>query len=153
MYTFLPDILLILVSGFTCLYCGILSRRLKKLQSLDSGLGASILSLTQAVSKTNSAALEARKSTEVSVKMLQGLLLDVEDAIPQIEARLESLYGAKKSAETKSALLQKIIKTEIDPALQSAQQSSRSLLQIVRAVKIFEGRANAGKSTKQKRAA
>ncbi|MCF6219486.1 MAG: hypothetical protein L3J65_00080 [Robiginitomaculum sp.] len=153
MYAFLPDILLIVVSGFTCLYCIILSRRLKKLQSLDSGLGASILSLTQAVAKTNSAALEARKSTEVSVKMLQGLLLDVENAIPQIEARLESLYGAKKAAETKSALLQEVITKEIEPALQRAQQTSRSLLQIVRAVKTFEERKSSGTIAKQKRAA
>lgn len=145
MYAFISDILLIVICGFTCLYCWILSRRLKKLQSLDSGLGASILSLTQAITKTNTAALEARKSTQISVETLQSLLGSVDIAIPKIEARIESLYNARKSAENKSAELEKIIVAEIDPALQSARQSSLSLLQIVQEVKSFEQRGNAVK--------
>jgi len=142
MYAFLPDIMLIVICGFTCLYCWVLSRRLKKLQSLDSGLGASILSLTQAVAKTNTAALEARRSTKINAEALQNLLDNVDIAIPQIEARIESLYNARKSAENKSAELEKILASEIDPALQSARQSSLSLLQIVREVKLLERRGN-----------
>jgi len=156
MYTFLPDILLIVICGVTCLYCWVLSRRLKKLQNLDSGLGASILSLTQAIAKTNTAALEARQSTQASVDTLNGLLCNADAAIPQIEARLESLYNARKAAESKSAELEKMIVAEIDPALQNARQSSLSLLQIVQEVKTFEQRTNAAKinvDTKQEKAA
>ncbi len=140
MYAYLPDILLIIICGFTCLYCWILSRRLKKLQCLDSGLGASILALTKAIAKTNEAALEARQSTQINVETLQKLLGSVDNAIPQIEARVESLYNARKSAEKKSAELENIISAEIDPALQNARQSSLSLLEIIKAVKVFERR-------------
>jgi len=155
MYAFLPDILLIVICGFTCLYCWILSKRLKKLQSLDSGLGASILSLTEAIAKTNTAALEARQSTQISVETLQSLLGSVDAAIPQVEAKVESLYNARKAAENKSNELENIIAAEIDPALHSARQSSLSLLQMVKEVKSYEQRANALKAntTKQGEAA
>ena len=141
MYEFLPDIILILISVLTCLYCWLLSRRLKKLQSLEGGLGASILELTRTITETNKAALAAKRSTEASVETLESLLLQVDTAIPQIEARLESLKNARALAKDQAEQLETIVQTKIEPTLKNATCASRSLLQIVSAVKAVERRA------------
>lgn len=104
------DVALILISGLAVLYCWLLSRRLKRLQSLETGLGASIVELTNAISQTNAAALEARASTVETVQTLKKLLTNVEDSLPLADARLESLRNSQKSARQTSQSLLKIMK-------------------------------------------
>lgn len=141
------DILLILISGFACFYCWSLSQRLKKLQSLDSGLGGSIVKLTKAIAQTNKAALEARQSTIDTVATLKELLRSAEDTLPQIEARLESLRNSQKAAQNKHDELDAILKQSVDPALKNAHATSQALLRIVSEVQDFE------RKSKQERAA
>ncbi len=140
------DIALIFISGFAVFYCWLLSRRLKNLQSLDTGLGASIVSLTDAIKKTNQAAMEARASTVETVKTLKDLLRDAEDALPQIEARLESLRYSQRNAQNKQDELNAILEKSVDPALQNAKATSQSLLQIVTEIKKFEAKTSSKKS-------
>ncbi len=141
MLTFIPDIVLILTSGIACLYCVLLSRRLKKLQSLEGGLGASILSLTEAIAKTNEAAQHARRSTEDSVAVLQKLIHDAQETMPKIEARIESLRYSRIAATTAHAKLDKILDNEVKTGLQEARQTSQSLLQIVHEISDYQRRA------------
>ena len=140
MISYLPDILLILISACTCLYCAVLSRRLKKLQSLDGGLGASILELTQAIAETKNSALDARTSIQGSMNALEELLAKVEIALPQVEARLESLNRANQTALKRQQDLKTIIQKEVDPKLKQARLTSKTLLDIVRAIKELKAR-------------
>ncbi len=155
MYAYIPDILLVLISSITCLYCLILSRRLKKLQSLEGGLGGSIVELTQAISKTSEAASQARRATEENIAVLRNLLREAQDTTPQIEARIESLRYSRIAAQTAHAELEKILSLEIKPELQNARQTSQSLLQIVREVRGFQRRSKNKNTpdTKRERAA
>ena len=103
------DITLIFISGFAVFYCWLLSRRLKNLQSLETGLGASIVSLTDAIKKTNQAAMEARASTVSTVKTLKDLLREAEDTLPLVEAKLESLRNSQRGAKAASQSLLQIV--------------------------------------------
>lgn len=124
------DIALIFISGFAVFYCWLLSRRLKNLQNLETGLGGSIVSLTDAIKKTNQAAMEARASTVETVKTLKKLLREAEDTLPQVEAKLESLRNSQRGAKA----------------------ASQSLLQIVTEIKKLEANKATSKSRKGKSA-
>ncbi|PHR57697.1 MAG: hypothetical protein COA43_11835 [Robiginitomaculum sp.] len=132
------DFLLIFISSLAVFYCWLLSRRLKALQSLESGLGASIVSLTDAITKTNRAALEAKQSTVETVQTLKGLLRSAEDAMPLVEARLESLRHSQRSAQNKHDELDAIMKKTVDPAIKNAKATSQSLLEIVQEIHKYE---------------
>ena len=140
------DILLVVISGFACFYCWSLSRRLKKLQSLDSGLGGSIVKLTKAIAQTNKAALEARQSTIDTVATLKALLRSAEDTLPQIEARLESLRHSQRAAQNKHDELDAILKKSVDPALKNAHATSQALLRIVSEVQDYERKTKKDKA-------
>ncbi|PHS37779.1 MAG: hypothetical protein COA91_09470 [Robiginitomaculum sp.] len=146
MYTYIPDILLLLVSAITCLYCLVLSRRLKKLQSLEDGLGGSIVELTQAIAKTSEAARQARRTTQDNISVLQTLLHEAQEATPQIEARIESLRYSRIAAKTAHAELDEIMTSQIKPELKNARNASESLLEIVREVTDFQRRSKASKT-------
>ncbi len=138
------DIALIFISGFAVFYCWLLSRRLRRLQNLETGLGASIVSLTNAITKTNQAALEARQSTVETVQTLKGLLRSAEDTLPQIEARLESLRNSHRKAQNKQDELNSILEKTVDPALENARATSKSLLEIVSEVQKYELKTKKG---------
>ncbi len=134
MYDNLIDIILLLTSSLACVYCFVLSRRLKKLQSLDTGLGASIISLTKAINETNNAARQAREATDESVTKLKSLLKEAEDSLPLIEARIESLRFSKNSAKIAHEELEEFLQTEVRQGVKNAQIASGKLLQIARKI-------------------
>lgn len=140
------DFILIFISASAVFYCWLLSRRLKGLQSLETGLGASIVELTQAITKTNQAALEARESTVNTVKTLKGLLRDVENTLPKVEAGLESLRRSQRTAQNKHDELDAIMKKSVNPALKNARTASQSLLLIVKKIKQFEDKSKKDRS-------
>ena len=151
MYAYIPDILLVLISSLACLYRMLLSRRLKKLQSLEGGLGASIVSLTQAITNTSEAAKQAREATEESVEILRDLLREAQDTLPLVEARIESLRYSRNAAKTAHAKLDDILTQELKPELQNAHNASKSLLQIVSEVAEFRNLINTTMPAKPKR--
>ena len=125
------DIILILVSGSACLYCWLLNRRLKALQDLKKGLGASIVTLSTALSKTTVAAQEARMSASSSVEKLNSLLEDVEKSIPRIDAMLESLdRGTRRAAKETRAMQTELVDT-LKPLLQEADTKAGDLSTIL----------------------
>ncbi len=140
MYTYIPDFLLLLVSAITCLYCLVLSRRLKKLQSLEDGLGGSIVELTEAIAKTSQVASQARQTTQDNISVLRNLLQEAQETTPQIEARIESLRYSRIAAKTAHAELDEIMRSQLKPELKNAKKASASLLQIVQEVTDFQRR-------------
>lgn len=128
---YIPDMVLIFISGMACLYCALLSRRLKNLNNLKSGVGASILSLTKAIEDTHKAAREAQTSTVQTVETLRHLLEKSESAAPKIEALILELEQASDQAKTRRHELDGIVNTKISPAIDKAQLTASELLKIV----------------------
>ena len=60
------DAILLLVSGAAGLYCFILSRRLKALQDMKTGIGASILAMTNAIAQLNAASHDSKQQTAMA---------------------------------------------------------------------------------------
>ncbi|MDB2438739.1 hypothetical protein N9W89_08500 [Hellea sp.] len=134
----IADIVLIFISGMACLYCAMLSRRLKKLNNLKSGVGASILSLTQAIEDTHKAAQDAQTSTVQTVETLRHLLDKSESAAPKIEALILELEEVSKNAKLQQSQLNNIVETALSPAIDKAQTTASGLLKIVSDISRFK---------------
>lgn len=135
---YIADIVLIFISGLACLYCAILSRRLKKLNNLKTGVGASILSLTQAIEDTHKAAQEAQTSTLQTVETLRHLLVKSESAAPKIEALISELEHASDKAKLHHRKLDSLVDTALSPAIDKAQTTASGLLKIISDINRFK---------------
>jgi len=95
---YVPDAILILISGSACLYCGLLNRKLKNLNNLKSGVGASIVSLTEAIEQTHQAAQQAEaKHLQIQREANNKLqaLKDIDTSLPNDETSQDTLNCEK----------------------------------------------------------
>jgi len=127
----LKDVILLLISGIACLYCVLLNRRLKGLNDLKSGVGASIVSLTKAIKETHKAATAAQSSTVESIDILKDLLDKSNEASLRMEAETIALQRNVKRAIAVNAGLQVKVQTDLPEAIQKAQATASNLLKVV----------------------
>lgn len=127
----LKDVILLLISGIACLYCVLLNRRLKGLNDLKSGVGASIVSLTKAIKETHSAAKAAQSSTVESIDVLKELLDKSNEASLRMEAETIALQRNVKRAIAVNAGLQVKVQTDLPEAIEKAQTTASNLLKVV----------------------
>jgi|GEM_PF-2887709 len=125
------DVILLFVSGLACVYCILLNRRLKGLNNLKSGVGASIVSLTEAIHNTNNAAQKAQASTVESVKMLRSLIEKAETLSTQLEAVTIDAERRLKPARSLDAALEEKITTTLPNSVMKAQTTASNLLKVV----------------------
>lgn len=74
-----------------CLYCFVLSRRLKKLSSFESGLGGAIAVLSTQVDDMQRVLKETEATAGEASSQLRGLVQEAEDAAGNLEVLLASL--------------------------------------------------------------
>lgn len=87
------DIAIFLVSFAACIYCILLSRRLKALQNTKDGLGATIMALSQSISTMSTTTQDTRlQAGEIASRLAQ--LMDESSAMC---TRLEVLTGTIKT--------------------------------------------------------
>ncbi len=129
-----PDVLLIVISSIACLYCWLLSQRLKKLNSLKTGVGASILHLTKAIEDTHKAAQDAQDSTQKAVATLKDLLERSESATPKVEALVMELTRAEDNARLEHTKMEDMLDITLPKAMDEAQNTAASLMQIIAAI-------------------
>ena len=128
---FIPDIILIVISGLACLYCYLLSRRLRKLNNLETGLGASIITLTRAIEETYKAAQDAQTSTAEAVKTLRDLLERSDNLTPKADTIVKDMERAFERARDKQDQLEYAIDVSLSRAVDKAETTATGLLQIV----------------------
>lgn len=127
----IQDIILLFISGLACVYCIKLNRKLKGLSNLKSGVGASIVSLTEAIHKTHNAAQKAQASTEDSVKMLKLLIEKAETLSTQLEATTIDAERRLKTARSLNAALEEKVTVTLPNSVTKAQNTASSLLKVV----------------------
>jgi len=90
------DIAIILISSIACIYCMVLSRRLRALQNTRNGLGATIKALSDSISAVSATTDETRyhagelatrlahliEEAKTSCARVEGLMRDLEQAPP-----------------------------------------------------------------------
>ena len=90
--TLISDILMSLGSFGAALYCFVLSSRLKKFTTLESGMGSAIAVLSAQVDDMTKALDRARAAATGSASSLDGLTTRAESVAQRIELLLASMH-------------------------------------------------------------
>ena len=93
------DIAIILISSVACLYCIVLSRRLKALQNTRNGLGATIKALSDSISAVSATTDETRYHAGELAARLARLIEEAKLSCAQIEQVTARLGEAHAAAE------------------------------------------------------
>lgn len=128
---FIKDVLLIVLCGAAAFYCWMLSHRLKRLNNLKSGVGASIVTLTQAIERTHDAAQTARSELFEAIEEMKGLIDQAESKAGRLEAAMGNADAKIIEAEQANSSLQTVIEKDIPAARRKALNTTEGLLKII----------------------
>lgn len=128
---FFKDLLLIALCGASAAYCAMLNLRLKKLNDLKSGVGASIVTLTEAIERTHAAATTARAELFESIDEIKGLLESAEAKAMRLEHAMRDADAKIVDAEGANEILRGLVDTDIPSARRKALKTTEDLLKIV----------------------
>ena len=92
------DIAIFLVSFAACIYCFVLSKRLKALQNTKDGLGATITALSSSIAQMSSTTQDTRVRVESMATRLAHLISEAEATCRKLEETIASVDLAKASA-------------------------------------------------------
>lgn len=92
------DIAIFLVSFAACIYCFVLSKRLKALQNTKDGLGATITALSTSIAQMSSTTQDTRVRVESMATRLAHLIAEAEKTCQKLEATIASVDAAKANA-------------------------------------------------------
>ena len=101
--TLISDILMSLGAFGSAVYCFVLSARLKKFTTLESGLGSAIAVLSAQVDDMTKALDRARSAATGSASSLDGLTTRAEAAAQRIELLLASLHDLPEPGRVAAA--------------------------------------------------
>ena len=93
------DIVIILISFAACVYCFVLSRRLKALQNTKDGLGATIMAMSKSIAAMSSSTKETRSHVGEMAARLATQLEDAQRMCARIEEMKVSLEATQKDAQ------------------------------------------------------
>ncbi len=130
-FALIQDVILLLISGIACFYCYLLNRRLRNLSSLKTGVGASIVSLTQAIKETSHASQSAKRSTEDAIETLQELVKKAEASSVKMDAELISLQRHIKATIKLNSQLSHRVEETLPHAIEKAEIVASNLLKVV----------------------
>lgn len=88
------DIAIILISAVACIYCMVLSRRLRALQNTRNGLGATIKALNDSISAVSATTDETRYHAGELATRLAHLIEDAKVACDRVERKTRELEQA-----------------------------------------------------------
>lgn len=94
------DIAIILISSVACMYCIVLSRRLKALQNTRNGLGATIKALSDSISAVSATTDETRYHAGELAARLARLIEEAKLSCARIEDVTQRLNDAQNRAES-----------------------------------------------------
>ena len=137
---FIKDVLLIALVGASAFYCWMLSHRLKRLNDLKSGVGASIVTLTEAIERTHSAAATARTELFDAIEEIKGLLEDAEAKSDRLETAMDRADLKIVESEKAVSALKDVVVVEVPEARRKALKTTEGLLKVMADMK----RLNAG---------
>lgn len=115
------DIAIILVSLAACVYCFVLSRRLKALQDTRDGLGATITALSKSIAAMSSTTQETRAQASELANRLSTLMQEAEKTC----TRIESLSKAAEARHTKSIKSAEATHAELVASLRETLEESK----------------------------
>ncbi|MEQ8557487.1 MAG: DUF6468 domain-containing protein [Henriciella sp.] len=133
------DIALFLVSFAACIYCFILSRRLKALQDTKDGLGATIVALSKSVSAVSSATHETRAQAGELANRLSSLMKDADQMCHRLSELTEELDRAHNNASMNANAAQSELKTAMNDLLGQSRESMTEMRTLLRQMRTVTG--------------
>jgi uncharacterized protein YoxC len=114
------DIALFLISFAACVYCIVLSGRLRKLQNTKNGLGATILALNESVSAVTASTRDSKQQASDIAGKLTLALRDAQETCLRLQALSDSLEARAAAALQNSEAAHRETQTQIAALLQEA---------------------------------
>jgi DNA anti-recombination protein RmuC len=92
------DFVLLAASAAAAIYCFVLSARLKRLNDVRGGLGATIASMSATIEQTREMLEDTKQVSRAGEKKLRDLIEDAERLAPEIADLVDALAEAAETA-------------------------------------------------------
>lgn len=129
------DIAIILISAVACIYCMVLSRRLRALQNTRNGLGATIKALSDSISAVSATTDETRYHASELASRLARLIEDARLACDRVERLTESMNQAEAQASERINQAQKRSSATSHDALDISNEGLREISELMTRLK------------------
>ncbi len=132
------DFLLLAATGTACLYCWILSKRLKRLTNAKNGFGAGIAALSHSAEEMKAVMESTKVSGDAVAHRLETLLIKSENRVSHLQDLLQQVTDMRESAmdETRQVTL-KYTET-LSPLIEEANESADRLFNALDAASAAE---------------
>lgn len=122
----IADILMIAASAGAAIYCLILSRRLSRLTSFDSGIGGAIAVLSAQVDDMKSALAEAKAETEGAGTHLRDLIGQAREISGELELMIAACHDfAEEALVVQTAPAPADVSVTVDAAVPAPDAAER----------------------------
>ncbi|MDP1556266.1 MAG: hypothetical protein Q8S09_06675 [Hyphomonas sp.] len=137
------DIAIFLVSFAACVYCFVLSKRLKALQNTKDGLGATITALSTSIAQMSSTTQDTRVRVESMATRLAHLIAEAEKTCQKLEATIASVDTAKASATDEVHTAQMDLYVMMRTVLDQSKERVAEMTGIMRQMRSMSDEASA----------
>lgn len=137
------DIALFLVSFAACVYCIILSRRLKTLQDTRDGLGATIMAMNKSVAAVSSATRETRVQAGELTDRLAQVMREADKSCQRLSALQASVEASEGNLGRKADAVKSEVASEMKLLLQRSREEMREMKQLLQELKAQKSRMSA----------
>lgn len=137
------DIAIFLVSFAACIYCIVLSRRLKALQNTKDGLGATITALSTSITQMSSTTQDTRIRVESMATRLAHLISEAEKTCQKLEATIASVDSAKASATDEVHTAQMDLFVMMRTVLDQSKERVAEMTGLMRQMRVMTDEASA----------
>lgn len=127
------DFLLLATSGAACLYCIVLSNKLKSLTNMRAGLGAGITALCQSTDEVKAVMEKARAEADASSSRLEGLIREAQAQARELKSLAGELETMGRSVVDHADGATRNYVAMLSPMLQEANTAADNLLAAIAA--------------------
>ncbi|MFN7101269.1 MAG: hypothetical protein ACK4N1_01470 [Pseudorhizobium sp.] len=131
------DIAIFLVSFAACVYCFVLSKRLKALQNTKDGLGATITALSTSIAQMSSTTQDTRVRVESMATRLAHLIAEADKTCRKLEATIASVDTVKASATDEVQAAQMDLYMMMRTALDQSKERISEMTAVMRQMRVM----------------
>jgi len=140
------DIAIFLVSFAACIYCFVLSKRLKALQNTKDGLGATITALSSSIAQMSSTTQDTRVRVESMATRLAHLISEAEATCRKLEETLAAVEQSKASATDEVHTAQMDLYVMMRTVLDQSKERVAEMTGLMRQMRTMSDEAASGLS-------
>lgn len=132
------DFLLLATSGAACLYCIVLSNKLKSLTNMRAGLGAGITALSRSTDEVRAVMEKARADADASSARLENLIREAQVQAQELKSLAGELEAMGRSVVDHADGATDKYLSMLSPMLEEANAAADNLLAAITAAPAME---------------